>query len=372
MRYANMMWRCKLIIFCFAFFAFSLNAQKEIDTLFFVWNATAVQKLKPTEGMQISDWDFARDSAAFYEGAAGKTLTISMGGTHYEGGKQKPYSQGYYRYVFDDESRPTEYSHWQDSSFVYGYRYSYRINLRLEKTIFRNQWKNDTTNYAYDKTGNFAGECVRDSCTQRLYDSKQRIIVLRNSFYGKIRGDFTYEYNEEGKLIRRRFLESQSGIVLCTDTIEFRFEDLEKRYLTKKHSIRITGREGWITIDEIKIDRVLHKTISYELFHGPGAPEKTNYFYDEAGFLNSRQTTSAKFKTEDIYHLHPAADTIQTYRLVEEKNGIRKILWSETIITYDASGLIAGKKRKEYRIRKVKRKWEVVLSEEHISTCRWN
>ena len=377
MRYVNMMWRYKLIILCTVFFAFNLNAQKEIDTFFFVWNASSLYELKPKEGVLITYTDFARDSTSFHKGAPGKTLIIAASGVRPVKEKQKPYLKDFYKYDIDAEGRPSEYSALakKDSALIYSYKYYYRIFNRPDRIVYHKHLKMDTTNYTYDRSGNLAAECTRDSCTQRLYDSKQRVIVIRNAWYSQYsqkRGDFTYEYNEEGKLIRRRFLESQSGIVLCTDTIEYKFEDLGKRYLTRKHFIHIAGKEGWIPIDEMHIDKKWNKVIYYELFHGAGAPQKEEYFYNESGLISSAQTDLGNYKTEDIYLLHADSDTIRRYRLVEEKKGVRKMLSSEIITKYNAAGLITERRIKRYSIEKIKRKWQVLLYEDENSTYHWN
>lgn len=367
-----MMWRCKLIISFFVFFALTVNAQKEIDTLFFVRHASSIGKLKWAEGVSFDYSDFARDSVSFFKAALGKTLYITKSGTRNPHDNPKSYDAGYYKYKIDEEGRPGEFSFWGDSSLQYGYQYMYRINNRPERIIYRHGHTSDTTNYGYDRSGNLGSVCTRDSCVQYLYDNQKRLLVMRNVRYGTIKGDFTYEYNTEGKLMRRRFLESQSGIVLCTDTIEYKYEDNASRYLSKKHSIHIAGREGWIAIDEQRWDMNLRRVISYEIFHGISAPENYTYSYANPGKLNSMKIVRPDNSTEWTYAYSANSDTIRQYKIIEEKEAVRRILWTETVVKYNESGLIAARTEKIYRIRKVKRKWQVTLEEEKLDAYKWN
>jgi hypothetical protein len=339
--------------------------------------ASAVDKLIPYEKTIFDVNVFARDSSAFYENAIGKSATVSWTGTNYSKNSSNQYDNGYYEYHFDKSGRVSNYSTWsKDSSFKNSNEFYYLKGDILKKKIFSTLDKVDTTVYNYDRAENLSGICAHGSCDERLYDNKHHLVVWRNAFYGIIEGDFTYEYNEDGKLVRRRFLELKSGIVLCTDTIEFIYNDLQKKDVTKKHSIQISGRPGWIPIDEKEFDKDLNRTIRYELFQGPRDknqipfPETSVYVYS-GGKINSIRVENIDYKIEDQYFYHPTSDTIKSYRIVEDKKGTRKILWSQTVFIYNEKGLLLEKKTTEYGIIHVKRKWEVHLTDETLLTYHW-
>jgi hypothetical protein len=207
-----------------------------------------------------------------------------------------------------------------------------------------------------------------------LYNSKQQLIVKKNALYGYIRGDYTYTYDDKGRLVQRRFLEAQSGIVLYTDTIQYAFVNVENTMLSQKHYIRISGKE-WVLFDEILRDTIQNKVLKYSLFHhtvrggrGIHAPGELVYTYDNNGKLLTKRRDDKSGIEEKIYARHSSSDTLRSYKIVYEKKAIQKTLWSETIIVYNSNGLIASTRRVDYKIVKKRSVVSMIREEEY----RWN
>jgi hypothetical protein len=236
----------------------------------------------------------------------------------------------------------------------------------------------DTTLSTYDRSGLLSSWCEKRECIQRLYNSQKQLIVKRNALYGYIRGDYTYAYDDKGRLVQRRFLEAQSGIVLFTDTIQYAFVNTENTILSQKHYIRLSGKE-WVLFDEMLLDAVHQNVLKYSLFHhtmrggrGIHAPGELVYTYDNDGKLLSKHRDDKSGMEEKIYSRHTASDTLRSYKIVQEKKAIQKTLWSETIIVYDSNGLIASVKTTDYKIEKQKGKSSSIVSMIREEEYHWN
>lgn len=370
---ANTMWRSKLIIL-FLLITQSAFAQKEEDSLFFVRYAYTMDLLLPNDTGLIRYTDFARDSLTFQKAASGKTLKTSSSLIQYNEKDTEVYTGGKFILSFDHNARVKSLRFFNaDSAWQYSRELNYRIASKLEFTVYNSgKRENDTIVYRYDRAGNLAGVCIRQhhdgedsiSCDQRLYNNKGQLVVMQQSHYGTITGTFTYEYDESGRLVRRQFLNRANGAVLCTDTIAYGFMDMQNRYYFQKHSIRISGFDQWIPIDEIQYDTQLKKRARYEFYNGTyssryslSGPGSVEYTYTEDGRLKSRRKKEKDIELLSEYSIHETADTIRTYRIHQDEHSFQRVLQTETVLDYNAAGLIVQKRIWSYAIERKKKIW---------------
>lgn len=386
MRCANTMWRCKLIV-AFLLFSLTVSAQRE-DSLFFVQYASTIDLLLPGDTANVVVRDFAKDSASFYSHAKSTELYAAKFYTHYSKKDTQFVKGNIYKYEFDYAGRAEQVkSMTKDSVWIYSKQIDYLIGNKIRFITFNSREReNDTTRFGYDRAGNLSGVCIRNhekekdsvSCDMRLYNHKAQLVVLQNVRYGTIAGTYTYDYDTAGRLIRRQFLNRENGVVLCTDTIEYGFNDLEKRFYFKKHSIRIAGFDQWISIDEILIDRFYKRTVRYELHHGRFsskynilAPGSVEFTYDLNGKLKSKRTVSKEIASVSEYNFSATADTIRTYRVYESQNAQQRILWSEKITEYNSEGLLIRQRTWSYAVEQRKKKWRNRLTDLDELVYQW-
>jgi hypothetical protein len=246
------------------------------------------------------------------------------------------------------------------------------------KTYGFNNEKSDTIKLTYNNAGQLISYCVKGECIERLFNSKQQLIVKRNALYGYIRGDYTYDYDKEGRLVQRRFLEANSGIVLCTDTIRYEFAGLEKDLITEKHAIRIAGTEEWIPIDEMVYDKAKKKVISYTIYHfvirgsrGINAPGNIGYTYNSNGEL-AETLKKDKSGTYKYFYKHlDGKDSVLGYAIVEGKETY-SILSYQSVTTYDANGLVISVIATDYKVANRRKSRKSSVSQIREEKYQWN
>jgi hypothetical protein len=375
------MWRFKFILF-FIFSALAVNAQREPDSVFFVKNAATLDMLLTNGDDHLDYKAFARDSVAFLQSGAGKVLTIIDTTIYHE--MRPDTASGFVRFIFRKDGKiASSASFFSDTSFSSKIDYVYLHTGQVSRIVksyggsLAAPAKSDTTRLVYDRTGKLFSYCEKGECIERLYNSNQQLLVKRNALYGSIRGDYTYAYDKEGRLVQRKFLEKQSGVVLCTDTIQYAFANDAKTILSEKHFIRI-GNGEWIAIDEMLIETGNQQVLRYDLFRnvlrsswGINPSGYAEYTYDSDGKLVLRATHDKSGIQEKKYLYYAGSDTIRTYQVIQEKKSVRRILSSESVIVYDTNGLILSVVETDYNIVRQRKKW-VSDSGVHKQRYQWN
>ncbi|HTF04702.1 MAG TPA: hypothetical protein VK826_11790, partial [Bacteroidia bacterium] len=121
----------------------------------------------------------------------------------------------------------------------------------------RNSWKYDSIMFRYNRSG-WLGSWRYSSKSPdsafvvngtRMYDGKGRVIVATNVNYGTLKGSYTYEYDANGQLIRRNFLAGSSGVILCTDTLEYKYLTDSRSILQVSHKLKVTGMANWVGLE---------------------------------------------------------------------------------------------------------------------------
>lgn len=384
------MWLYKRTI-PFLLFLFSVPAfgQNQDDTLFFVRYAATLDQLFPGTRLAEPYNSYARDSVSFHENAKGKTLCLDRKIAYYQ--KDTSLELSYEKHVFDYLVRKTEYLEMnQDSIVQRAYYNRYRNSFLISMFVETNPQveKTDSVFYEYNKAGLLSSVCYHkhdkrsDStyCSNRLYNNQGQLLVYENRHYGPVLGNYVFGYDEQGRLVRRQFLHRTIGAILCTDSIQYNYDDAEKRYLTQKHYIRITGIDRWILIDELKTDTKLNKVVYRNVvhrhrngpmvFYGPGTIE---YTYDSEGRMTSKSVNSADTKYYDVYRYSAERDSVLHYRLEKQKNSEqeRAALVSVYVIDYDKKGLRKRNTYYEYEMRKRKRKYYRACSAMITEEYKW-
>lgn len=375
-----MMWRCNFLVFWFLFFAVSLDAQRAPDSVFFVKYAATLDLLLQPGYEAINYESYARDSVSFMQHGAGKMLTVYETTTDFTG-KNPDVTKGFSKYIFRSDGQISSSGDWSsDSALLMREDYVYLRTGQVSRIIksYSNPVKYDTTQLTYDRAGQLVAYCEKGECIQRLYNSKRQLIVKKNALYGFIRGDYTYAYDNEGRLVQRRFLEARSGVVLCTDTIQYSFGNEEKTLITEKHFLRI-GNGEWIPIDEMLAEAVQHKVLRYDLFYyvmrssrGVSAPGYIAYTYDREGNLLQKERKDKSGEERTSYHRTVGADTIRSTQMMQSTRAKVYLLSYERIITYDSKGVIVSVQSTGYTIKKHFRYWKSQVANIREEKYQWN
>lgn len=125
----------------------------------------------------------------------------------------------------------------------------------------------DTISFGYNRSG-WVGNWRRHSITtdstfiragNRMYNSKGQMIVATSMKYGSLDGTYFYEYNTLGRLARRAFA-TNSGVVLCTDTLEYKFLNDASSILEITHRLKVAGSQKWVLLEVVTLDLEYGKT----------------------------------------------------------------------------------------------------------------
>lgn len=386
MPYANMMWRCKSILFLAIFFSLKLVAQSAAAEKVFVLYAASYDELYPGTMPKLfepADY-FSKDSLAFSRDPHTREVNIHMAVIHFKASKaDTSFLDG--KVIFDNEGRMTNRKDAASGEslalfYLRGHLPSRIISLSPQINY------SDTSAYTYDRSGRLVGICVHSlynkkdsvSCSRYLYDAKGKLVIAENEKYGPLKGTFAFEYDAQGRLVRRQFLDRKNGVVLCTDTLVYEFPDLDKKEVSVKHSLRIAGASSWVPVDEAVFASVNNRLQSYRLFpgeyerdhHGYKPGWSVSFAYDTAGKkimqLETDSTGLQEYKTSWVHSAGNNPDTMRQVKYVT-LDGTKEKTEEELIVAYyDAKGRAKSRSREVYvqssSIRKSK--WVLVQKEE--------
>jgi hypothetical protein len=355
-------------------------------------NASTIDELKPTFlRPAFGDLSFAEllnnDSSLYVRTDPKRGLKISS--TQVTG--QTDTARVSYSFHWNQQGRLESFTE-SSAAGTAGCFYTYQYGKLLRSQIITSKDSSDTITLGYNRSGQLVEERLShhmptaDSVTMitKLYNSKGQLIAVRGCAYGpgaNVYGDFVYDYHDDGRLARRRFL---AGPALCTDTLVYTYDDSLKTILRTRHLFRITGTEKWILIDQQVFDIPHERQIEYAYFNGG----RTHPFYNlSAGNFISRKygftgriveetisdTSRSHISTSRFYYNDSGScDSVIT--TVSASNGKKTETWKirKTFITWiPGTDLPAAIRQEQYELRgkSRKKKWERISME--IAELTW-
>lgn len=272
---------------------------------------------------------------------------------------------GWFRYKWDGEARLTEYSCFSpgDTTPFERTRVQYLIGHKASDMYYTTpavSMRRDTVSFQYNRIGEVSTWSYRsrDAAANtnengtRLYDSRGRVIVATNMNYGPLKGSYTYEYNSNGQLIRRTFNAGGSGIILCTDTIEYAAQTPSSSIIMVTHRLKIAGMEKWELLETKTIYPYSGVVMSYSDYNEADSnyiygnyPDYTvRYEYDGKGRLTDESFGTTVnpdlFRAKYYYGKYDQPDSIvYTERIIEKKSTFTRV-YSTDKREYDSDGKI--------------------------------
>lgn len=368
-------------------------AQVSDTSIFFRYASTFDQLLpQPYYPLQM----YVPDSASIhvFNGTySGRTMEKSV--SMQEAGAKSPAPVGRFVYQWDKEGRLTNYNSYNpvDTVPYEKVRVQYLIGHKASDVYYSTpdvSDRIDTVSFQFNRMGVMGNWSYRSYGAtgndrqngNRLYDSRARVIVATNMMYGPLRGSFTYEYNQNGDLIRRTFNAGQSGVVLCTDTIEY-ITQVESIVLVN-HLLKIAGSDKWTLLESKTIYPFSNVILTYTDYNDAD----TNFLYQNFPEYTVRYEYDGKGRVEDevfgttatpdlihakyYYGKYDQPDSIVYSERVIEKKTTYVRVYSRDIRVYDeTSGLISTREISTILYDEQKKKDKLPLVETIYITYRW-
>lgn len=347
-----------------------ISAQQKDSSDYSYYDSAIPDLLPATTPFRETEEAFGRDSATVVQQAHGKTASVIYGSANwFKDGKKPAVWDSVSRketYVFNKNGRLTEVD--KQDGFELHYLYS-GTKFTGSVTTWPGSW--DSLTVVYNRAGQISGYYRRYQDDKGdhsyspvfLYDNAGHIVVAENVAYNEMltydkqkRGTCTYEYNSQGRLIMRRFLDRTGGTVICSDTIIYRYTKLHKlTYID--HLFKTSGGSEWMLVDSQKMDTVLQKPVRCVLsmriyvppfgMAGMGTMDMT--YGNDGRLVNSVFTfPDQKKMLRSEYNYSVSADTMTAYEIVNKDGQLTKNMVFRTILTYNSKGLLVSKKFEYY------------------------
>lgn len=375
----------------------SLCSQSNDTTVFFRCAATFDQ-LMPSPYYPLSA--YIPDSATleiFNGNPKNVTMMKAVSISQINDGKAEVFAKTKYQFKWDAEGRLTNYASFSPADTIpyEQVRVQYLIrekasNVYLTTPAVSN--RNDTVSFQYNRMGLVSTWNYRmhsaDSNSIRtgtyLYDSRGRVIVATNMNYGPLKGSYTYEYNANGQLIRRTFNAGGSGIILCTDTLEYAPLTASSSIIMVTHKLKVAGMEKWALLETKTIYPYSGVVMSYSDYNDADSnylyqnyPESTvRYEYDDKGRMTGEffGTTanpdlfSAKYYYSDF---NQPDSIVYSERIIDKKVTFTRV-YSRDVRTYNSqTGLIQSREVTTILYEEMKKKDNVPPTERVEINYQW-
>lgn len=225
------------------------------------------------------------------------------------------------------------------------------------------QYWPDTLHFKYNRSGWISSweqheQNVKGSFRTQgnmMYDNVGRTVVAAGMKYGPLDGTYMYEYNSDNQLVRRVFTTAGSGVVLCTDTLEYAYQSESKSIMTVTHRLKITGMEKWVTLESKTVHPYSGVILSYSDFNDAD----TNYFYrnlpsysvqyeyDDKGRLvteNFGNDVTPSLITANYYYgkYNQPDSVVYSERIIDKKSNYTRV-YSRDVREYDSTGRIQSR-----------------------------
>lgn len=383
--------------FCFAILLFltgvQLSAQSS-DTSVFFRHAATFEQLYPADNYPADE--FMPDTASLLllnYGSVNTTMRKHISREEHWGDLQKREEVGDYQYTWDSEGRVVRYQeYWAGDSIAHlNVRFNFLIQSKLKEVIVRSGSTIDTIVFQYNRSGH-PGTWRRHvlgvdtSYTingTRMYDSRGRVIVATSMKYGPLAGSYIYEYNTDGQLIRRAFLAGGTGVVLCTDTLEYAYQSESRSVLLITHKLKVAGMEKWVTLESKNIYPYSNVVLSYtdnndadeNYVYRNYAEYTVRYEYDEKGRVTAEYfgtlVAPDQITAKYFYGALLVPDSIvYSERVIAKKATVVRV-YSRDVRTYDSAGKIVQRSITTYLFDEMKKKDKVVPYEVVNISYQW-
>lgn len=384
-------------IICFVAVAtMQSNAQNTDTSIFFRYASTFDNLLPETYGPLTKCIPDSASLEVFGVQPKNRTMEKRVSYEYNSESTKSEEQVGRFRYAWDGEARLTEYSSFSpgDTTPYERVRAQY-LNGNKPSNVFYSTpavaHRIDTVSFQYNRMGlvgtwNYRTHSVDSNSNQtgtRLYDSRGRVIVATNMMYGPLRGSYTYEYNSNGQLIRRTFNAGGSGVVLCTDTIEYAALTPSSSIIMVSHRLKVAGMEKWKLMETKTIYPYSGVVMSYSDYNDADSnylygnyPEYTvRYTYDGEGrLIDEHFGTIANpdlFHAKYYYGKYNQPDSIvYSERIIEKKSTYTRV-YSADIREYDNDGKIIHREIKTILFEEQKKKDKMTPVEIVIISYLW-
>lgn len=281
-----MMLQCKLsILLSFSFLAALAQGN---DTSVFFRHAATFDNLLPVAYAPLNKYlPDSSDMSVFNADLKNRKLEKHVQYVRWEDGPAGHEDLGTFQYRWDGEGRLVEYASFNTGDTIpyENAKVQYLIAKKASDVYYQSGSgrRHDTVSYSYTRGGVIGSWKYRsvtpDSAHQQignyLYDSRGRVIVATNQTYGPLKGSYTYQYNDDGQLIRRTFNAGASGVVLCTDTIEYSHQAAWASILIANHKLKVAGMEKWVLLES----RTYYPYTGVILYYSDYNDADSNYLY---------------------------------------------------------------------------------------------
>lgn len=272
-----------------AFLILFVRISAQNDTSVFFRHAATFDQLLPADYAPLNKYlPDSSDLNVFNAETKNRTLEKHVSYLRWEDGPAGSEDLGTFQYRWDGEGRLVEYASYAtgDTLPYEKVKVQYLIGKKASDVYYQssgNKRHLDTVSYVYTRAGVIGSWKFRtvtpDSSSQQngtyLYDSRGRLIVATNQMYGPLKGSYTYQYNDEGQLVRRTFNAGASGVVLCTDTIEYSKQLASSSVLIANHRLKVAGMEQWVLLES----RTYYPYSGVILYYSDYNDADSNYVY---------------------------------------------------------------------------------------------
>jgi hypothetical protein len=241
--------------------------------------------------------------------------------------------------------------------------------------------RRDTLRCTYNRSGLISSVVYASSTvngyhrdtSSRMYNSQGRLLVATGMYYGPLKGNFIFAYDNENRIIRRMFT-TASGVPLCIDTVIYQYNSEARSVMTVSHNIKVGADGKWIKLDQQQVYVVSGRIISHTQYYMPDVPlgaeqsplYTVRYEYDSEGRLSMEALDqTGKFESIRTKYYYSNSRTVPDSLVMEEYvSGSRPDLYRvyrRDVRTYDGQNrlttltltqyLYFEKKRKRTKVR---------------------
>jgi hypothetical protein len=349
------------------------------DTSIFFRYAATFNQLLPSNYYPVSS--YMPDTASLLllnYGPVNTSMQKHVSMEEHRGDLQKSQEIGTYKYVWDAQGRVIRYQEFYpgENAAHLNVGFSFLIQSKVQEIIAVEGNNVDTARFQYNRSGG-VGTWRRHSIGAdsgyvmngtKMYDSRQRVIVATNMKYGPLSGSYIYEYNNDGQLTRRAFLAGGTGVILCTDTLEYAFQSESHSVLQVTHKLKVAGDEKWTTLESQNVYPYSNVVISYTDYNDADSnyfyrnyPEYTvRYEYDDKGRVTGEYfgtlVTPDQLTAKYYYSTLMAPDSVVYSERITEKKSSYSRVYSRDIRSYDGVGRIVNRSITTYLFEEKKKK----------------
>jgi hypothetical protein len=383
MHCASTMWRFSLLTLLFSF---QLAAQEPSGNVF-LDNYSTVEELPPALFYRLQN--FIPDSTEFLRTNAIKpnvSFAVDVKSQDVNANSNSDVSKYAEHFYWDDQKRLTDQlllsANGKDTLQHLEILWLVGKKPAAAVVTATDSMRRDTVRLAYNRAGTVASAYyttstiagVHRDTSNRMYDSRGRLLIATGMYYGPLKGNFIYGYDNENRIVRRMFTTS-SGTPLCVDTVIYQYNSDARSVMTVSHNIKVGADGKWIKIDQQQIYVVSGRVISHMQYYMPDVPlgaeqsplYTVRYEYDSEGRLSMEALDQpGKFESVRTKYYYSNSRMLPDSLVLEEYvSGSRPDLYRvyrRDVRTYDNQNRLASVTILQYTYYEKKRKRTKVKS----------